>query len=115
MTKCTRAMAPRPDLSLVTTFYFGELRNDRTLLFPPILRSEHASVAFVGRGSGETQFDFVKRRRYWRRVVLDSTDLDLQPQQILLPGGAALDRGHRMGAHGRGRAAAARPADAYPP
>ena len=35
-----RAMVPHPDLSLVTTFYFGKLRNDRTLLFPPILRSE---------------------------------------------------------------------------
>jgi uncharacterized protein (TIGR00661 family) len=33
-----RAMVPRPDVSLVTTFYFGELRNDRTFLFPPILR-----------------------------------------------------------------------------
>jgi len=35
-----RAMVPRPDVSLVTTFYFGELRNDRTFLFPPILRQE---------------------------------------------------------------------------
>jgi uncharacterized protein (TIGR00661 family) len=33
-----RAMVPRPDVSLVTTFYFGELSNDRTFLFPPILR-----------------------------------------------------------------------------
>jgi uncharacterized protein (TIGR00661 family) len=35
-----RAMVPRPDISLVTTFYFGELANDRTFLFPPILRSQ---------------------------------------------------------------------------
>jgi uncharacterized protein (TIGR00661 family) len=35
-----RAMVPRPDVSLVTTFYFGEVRNDRTFLFPPILRRE---------------------------------------------------------------------------
>jgi len=35
-----RAMAPRPDVSLVTTFYFGETTNDRTFLFPPILRRE---------------------------------------------------------------------------
>ena len=35
-----RAMVPRPDVSLVTTFYFGELKNDRTFLFPPILRDE---------------------------------------------------------------------------
>jgi uncharacterized protein (TIGR00661 family) len=35
-----RAMVPRPDVSLVTTFYFGETKNDRTFLFPPILRDE---------------------------------------------------------------------------
>lgn len=35
-----RAMVPRPDVSLVTTFYFGDVSNDRTFLFPPILRSE---------------------------------------------------------------------------
>jgi uncharacterized protein (TIGR00661 family) len=35
-----RAMVPRPDASLVTTFYFGETKNDRTFLFPPILRAE---------------------------------------------------------------------------
>lgn len=33
-----RAMIPRPCVSLVTTFYFGETRNSRTFLFPPILR-----------------------------------------------------------------------------
>lgn len=33
-----RAIVPTPDLSLVTTFYFGRVRNERTLLFPPILR-----------------------------------------------------------------------------
>ena len=35
-----RLMVPKPDVSLVTTFYFGELKNDRTFLFPPILRRE---------------------------------------------------------------------------
>jgi uncharacterized protein (TIGR00661 family) len=35
-----RAMVPRPDVSLATTFYFGETTNDRTFLFPPILRRE---------------------------------------------------------------------------
>lgn len=33
-----RAMVPRPDVSLVTAFCFGAARNDRTFLFPPILR-----------------------------------------------------------------------------
>ena len=35
-----RAMVPRPDWALVTTFYFGEVKNERTFLFPPILRRE---------------------------------------------------------------------------
>ena len=35
-----RSMVPRPDVSLVTTFYFGETKNDRTFLFPPILRKQ---------------------------------------------------------------------------
>ncbi len=35
-----RAMVPRPDVSLVTAFCDGELRNDRTFVFPPILRRE---------------------------------------------------------------------------
>jgi len=35
-----RAMVPHPDVSLVTAFSFGELRNEHTFLFPPILRGE---------------------------------------------------------------------------
>ena len=35
-----RAMVPRPDVSLVTTFFYGEPLNDHTFLFPPILRRE---------------------------------------------------------------------------
>ena len=34
-----RAMVPKPDVSMVTTFYYGELKNRRTFLFPPLLRS----------------------------------------------------------------------------
>lgn len=33
-----RAMVPRPDVSLVTTFSFGETSNQRTFMFPPILQ-----------------------------------------------------------------------------
>jgi len=33
-----RAMVPKPDVSLVTTFFKGKTKNDRTFLFPPILR-----------------------------------------------------------------------------
>ena len=40
-----RAMVPRPDVSLVTTFYFGPVANQRTFLFPPILRREVLSHA----------------------------------------------------------------------
>jgi uncharacterized protein (TIGR00661 family) len=35
-----RTMIPRPDVSLVTTFYFGKAKNRRTFFFPPILRNE---------------------------------------------------------------------------
>ena len=33
-----RAFVPKPDISLVTTFFFGDVKNERTFLFPPILR-----------------------------------------------------------------------------
>lgn len=35
-----RAMIPKPDVSLVTTFYFDEPKNRRTFLFAPLLRSQ---------------------------------------------------------------------------
>lgn len=38
-----RAIVPRPDISLVTTFYYGKVKNDRTFLFPPILRRQVTS------------------------------------------------------------------------
>ncbi len=39
-----RAMVPRPDVSLVTTFYYGEPKNNRTFFFPPILRQAVLSL-----------------------------------------------------------------------
>ncbi|MDM8554984.1 glycosyltransferase family protein [Desulfococcaceae bacterium HSG7] len=35
-----RAMVPKPDVSLITTFYYDKIKNDRTFAFPPILRQE---------------------------------------------------------------------------
>lgn len=35
-----RAMVPKPDVALVTTFYYGKPRNGWTFLYPPILRRE---------------------------------------------------------------------------
>jgi uncharacterized protein (TIGR00661 family) len=35
-----RAMVPKPDVALVTSFYFGEVKNNKTFIFPPILRKE---------------------------------------------------------------------------
>ncbi len=35
-----RAMVPRPDISLVTTFFFGQAKNNRSFFFPPILRKD---------------------------------------------------------------------------
>ena len=43
-TAIIRAMVPRPDVSLVTTFYYGEPKNERTFFFPPILRKEVLSL-----------------------------------------------------------------------
>lgn len=40
-----RLIVPKPDVSLVTTFYVGKVTNDRTFLFPPILRSAITDVA----------------------------------------------------------------------
>ena len=39
-----RAMVPRPDVSLVTTFFYGDAKNDRTFFFPPILREAVLSL-----------------------------------------------------------------------
>ncbi len=35
-----RAMVPRPDACVATTFYFGPVRDERLILVPPILREE---------------------------------------------------------------------------
>jgi uncharacterized protein (TIGR00661 family) len=39
-----RAMVPKPDVSLITTFYFGKMKNKRSFCFPPILRSKVLSL-----------------------------------------------------------------------
>ena len=40
-----RLMVPRPDVCLITTFYFGKPINRRTFLFPPILRQSIREMA----------------------------------------------------------------------
>ncbi len=40
-----RAMVPKPDVSLVTTFYYGQLKNQRTFLFPPLIRPQVQHLA----------------------------------------------------------------------
>ena len=35
-----RAMIPKPDVSLVTTFHFSRVTNDRTFCFPPLIREQ---------------------------------------------------------------------------
>lgn len=35
-----RLMVPSPSAALATTYYYGELKNNRTFLFPPIIRRE---------------------------------------------------------------------------
>ncbi|MGK0216601.1 MAG: hypothetical protein ACI9HE_000073 [Planctomycetota bacterium] len=46
-----RAIVPRPDVSIATTFYFGEVTDERLLAVPPILRDEvrRAPVSDDGR------------------------------------------------------------------
>ena len=39
-----RAMVPKPDVSLITTFHFGKIKNKHTFLFPPILREHVLSL-----------------------------------------------------------------------
>ncbi|MDP2142340.1 MAG: glycosyltransferase family protein [Gammaproteobacteria bacterium] len=39
-----RMMVPAPDVALATTFFQGPVKNDRTFLFPPILRWEVQSL-----------------------------------------------------------------------
>lgn len=42
-----RLMVPTPDVALATTFFQGKVKNDRTFLFPPILRAEMGDLAPV--------------------------------------------------------------------
>ena len=39
-----RLIVPKPDVALATTFFQGQVKNDRTFLFPPILRAEVGSL-----------------------------------------------------------------------
>ncbi len=39
-----RMMVPKPDVALATTFFQGPVKNDKSFLFPPILRSEFRSL-----------------------------------------------------------------------
>ncbi|MEW6486921.1 MAG: glycosyltransferase family protein [Thermodesulfobacteriota bacterium] len=67
-----RAIIPRPDAALVTTFYFGRVRNARALLFPPILprdvrEAEPASgdhvLVYLTRGSASALARLAELRR----------------------------------------------------
>lgn len=42
-----RMMVPVPDVALASTFFQGKVKNDRTFLFPPILRSEMGELTPV--------------------------------------------------------------------
>jgi uncharacterized protein (TIGR00661 family) len=78
-----RAMIPRPDLAFVTTFWRGPVKNERTLLVPPILRGEvlaleptpgdHVIVYFT---SGFESFLAHLRRITGTRFVVYGQDRD---------------------------------------
>lgn len=77
-----RAMVPKPDVSLVTTFYFGALKNRRTFLFPPLLRKQVRDLSPTNEGhvlvyltSGFEQFvDMLKQFPRERFVVYGQGD-----------------------------------------
>jgi uncharacterized protein (TIGR00661 family) len=81
-----RAMVPRPDVSLVTTFFFGEVLNDRTFLFPPILRravmertpEDHGHVLVYLTSGFETLLDHLPTFSRERFIVYgyDRSDTD---------------------------------------
>jgi uncharacterized protein (TIGR00661 family) len=71
-----RAMIPHPDVSLVTTFHFGEVTNDRTFLFPPLIRppilaatpakGDHIVVYFTkGAGSFISRLKDYEQERFY--------------------------------------------------
>jgi uncharacterized protein (TIGR00661 family) len=60
------AFVPAPDLSLVTTFYFGKVKNERTFLFPPILTDEVLRLTPTDGGS------IVVYSTYGYKTVLDT-------------------------------------------
>ena len=67
-----RGMIPHPDVSLVTTFHFGPVTNDRTFLFGPLIRplilsaapskGDHIIVYFT-KGAGS----FINRLREYKQ------------------------------------------------
>jgi uncharacterized protein (TIGR00661 family) len=45
-----RAMVPKPDVSLITTFFFDKLKNQRAFLFPPLIRKEVRALKSTNEG-----------------------------------------------------------------
>ena len=71
-----RAMIPHPDVSLVTTFHFGSVTNDRTFLYPPLIRplilsatpseDDHIVVYFTkGAGSFISRLKDYEQERFY--------------------------------------------------
>ena len=77
-----RMLVPRPDVALVTTFWFGEVLNERTFLFPPILgrevlelvpeTSDEAHVLCYFTHGAEPFLEALRRERATRFVVYGS-------------------------------------------
>ena len=88
-----RAMVPKPDVSLVTTFFYGPLKNERTFLFPPILRQEILSLKpteenhiLVYLTSGfESFLDLLKSFPRERFIVYGSSQNDTQENMEYKP------------------------------
>ena len=85
-----RAMVPSPDVALVTTFYQGEPLNDRTFLFPPILREEVLALkpqiqehVLVYLTSGFESFIEILKKYPHQRFIVYGCNKDAREEHLL--------------------------------
>jgi uncharacterized protein (TIGR00661 family) len=85
-----RAMVPSPDVALVTTFYQGEPLNDRTFLFPPIVREEVLALKpqiqdhiLVYLTSGFESFIEILKKHSHLRFIVYGGDKEAREEHLL--------------------------------
>jgi uncharacterized protein (TIGR00661 family) len=88
-----RAIVPRPCVSLITTFYFGKKRNDRTFLFPPILRqavlnkipTTNNYILVYATAGFKTLLDFLKQYKREKFLVYGYNKDEVQDNLFFRP------------------------------